>query len=453
MPESFDLVVIGSGVAASSIVGRCRDAGWSVAIVDELPLGGTCVLRGCDPKKVLMGAADLVDGVRLMEGAGGLRGTPTIDWPALMAFKRGFTDPVPAERERSYAAAGITVVRGHARFTGEARLDVGGRTLEARHVVLATGAIPRPLGIPGAELVASSTDFLSLPELPRRLLFVGGGYVSFELAHIARRAGAAVTIAGRGRPLKQFEPDLVARLVEHTRALGIDVQLGPDVVAVARRDDGALAVTLRGDGGERSVVADLVVHGGGRVPNSAGLALATAHVASDETGAILVDDYLRSRTNPRVWAAGDVASMAPGKRPLTPVAGYEGGLVASNLLDGPRHARVYRAIASVVFTIPALAGVGRTEAEAARDGLDVRVSAGDTSGWYNNRRLRQPVAGYKVLIDKKSERIVGAHLLGPHVEEAMNLFVLAMRHDLPASALREMQYAYPSASSDISYMV
>jgi glutathione reductase (NADPH) len=224
------------------------------------------------------------------------------------------------------------------------------------------------------------------------------------------------------------------------------------VTAVARRG-AAFDVTLRGDGGERTVTVDLVVHGGGRVPNTAGLDLEIAHIQTDRSGAIAVDDQLRSRSNPRVYAAGDVASAAPGKLPLTPVASYEGGLVAANLLDGDRHTRSYRAIPSVVFTIPPLVGVGRTEAEAARDGLDVRVSAGDTAGWYSNRRLRETAAGYKVLIDKKTDRIIGAHLLGPHAEETINLFVLAMRNDLPARALREMQYAYPSASSDLSYML
>jgi glutathione reductase (NADPH) len=408
-------------------------------------------LRGCDPKKVLVGVAELVDWIRRMRGHG-VSEEIDIDWPELMRFKRTFTDPVPQSRDEAYARAGITTIHGRARFLDGERIVVNDRVLHGLHFVVAAGAKPRRLDISGEAHVATSTDFLTLEQLPPRILFIGAGYISFEFAHVARRAGAAVTIVGRGMPLGHFDRDLVARLVEHTRGLGIDVRPDTDVVAVERTGDGC-EVTIRTSEGTQSIQADLIVHGGGRVPNTDGLDLAAAGVATDEGGGVRVNEYLQSETNPRVYAAGDVVAAAPGKLPLTPVAGYEGGLVAANLLDGNRHQRAYRAIPSVVFTIPPLALVGKTETDAKRAELDVRVQSGNTDGWYSNRRVREQAAMYKVIIDKKTDRIVGAHLLGPHAEETINLFALAIRHDIPAAELKHMQYAYPSASSDIAYMV
>jgi glutathione reductase (NADPH) len=454
MNDSFDLVVIGTGTAGATPAQRCRQAGWNVAIVDEAPYGGTCALRGCDPKKVLVGAADALDWVRRMQ-THGLRGEPTIDWPALQRFKRSFTDPVPQNRARGYEEAGIVTLHGRARFVDGERIAVEDRVLEARHIVIAAGARPRPLGIPGEAHVATSTDFLALGELPRRIVFIGAGYIAFEFAHVARRAGAEVTLVGRSAPLAHFDRDLVDALVAHTRELGIDVRLDRAVTAVAGAA-GGFTVTLDGGGSggaSDTVAADLVVHAGGRVPATDGLDLAAGGVASDRHGGVVVNDYLQSDTNPRVYAAGDVVAPAPGKMPLTPVAGYEARLVATNLVEGNRGKRQYRAVPSVVFTIPPLALVGKTEAEASKEGLDVRVHSADTSGWYTNRRVAEKTARYKVLIDKKSDRIVGAHLLGPHAEDIINMFALAMRNDIPARELADMQYAYPSGSSDIPYMV
>ena len=210
-----------------------------MAIIDELPFGGTCQLRGCDPKKVLRRGAEVVDAARLMHGKGiadpGLR----IDWPSLMRFKRSFTDPVPANKEKRFADKGIATYKGTARFVAEDAIEVGGERLQARHLVIASGAEPVPLLIPGAENVTTSDRFLELEELPRRLLFIGGGYVSFEFAHIAARADAEVVVLDRGeRPLKAFDPDLVAKLLERTRALGIDFRAQAAVEAIERTEDG-----------------------------------------------------------------------------------------------------------------------------------------------------------------------------------------------------------------------
>ena len=448
MPDPFDLIVVGTGSAGAGAAHRCRKAGWRVAVVDELPYGGTCALRGCDPKKVLVGAADLLDWQRRMTDHG-VAGDARIDWPALMRFKRSFTDPVPAQREAAYAKAGITVVHGRARFTGPDRLEVNGDTYQARHFLLAVGARPRPLDFAGAERLVSSTDFLELDRLPRRVAFVGAGYISFEFAHVAQRAGAEVTVIGRGRPLPQFAPALVERLVRYTCDLGITLRLATEVTAI--EEGGGGGIVVRTDRGE-PVAADVAVHGAGRVAATEGLALDAANVATDARGAVDVNEYLRSTTNPRVYAAGDAAAR-PGSLPLTPVAGYEGGIVASNLLEGDHRTPEYRGIPSVVFTIPPLARVGLTEVEAQREGLDVEVKRRETSDWYTNRRVAERCAMFETLVERGTDRIVGAHLLGPHADDVINLFGLAIRQDLGATDLRHQLYAYPTAGSDVAYMV
>src|SRR6184192_142919 len=214
MAKQFDVVAIGTGAAASAVASRCRAAGWQVAIIDSRPFGGTCALRGCDPKKVLVGAAEAVDHSRRMLGKG-VAGQPVLEWGELIGFKRMFTEPVPKSREKSFARAGIEAFRGRARFLDAHRLDVDGNVLESRFVLLAVGATPERLGIPGEEHVATSTEFLDLNRLPSRIVLIGGGYIAAEFAHVAARAGAAVTILQRAdRMLTRFDPDLVDWLVE-----------------------------------------------------------------------------------------------------------------------------------------------------------------------------------------------------------------------------------------------
>ena len=181
MTQKFDVIVIGTGSAASAVASRSRKAGWQVAIVDSRPYGGTCALRGCDPKKVLVGAAESVDWIHRMKGKGIQAAKLQIDWPELMRFKRSFTEPVPKRREEEFAKAGIAAFQGRARFTGPTTVRVGEETLVGRYAVIATGQCPADLEIPGAEHLTTSDRFLDLDELPKRILFIGGGYIAFEL--------------------------------------------------------------------------------------------------------------------------------------------------------------------------------------------------------------------------------------------------------------------------------
>ena len=421
-------------------------------MIDDQPFGGTCGNRGCDPKKVLVGAAEVVSWHRRMRDYG-VAGDASIDWPALMRFKRSFTEPVPAEREARFQKAGIETLHGEARFIAEDRIAIDGRELTATHVVIATGASPRQLGIPGEMHVITSTEFMELNELPRRILFVGAGYISLEFAHLAHHAGAQVIVLGRGTPLPSFDEALVDRLLQHSRDIGIDVRLDHSVTAVEHvPGSGVFRVCVGHGSSMQQIETDLVVHGAGRVPNSARLHPAAGHVELEHHGTIRVNEFLQSVSNPRVYAAGDVVSL-PGSIPLTPVAGHEGSVVATNLLDGNSSRPDYRGTASVVFTLPALASVGLTEKAARAKGMQVRVATGDTTQWFTNRRVREPVGMFKTIIDERTDRVVGAHILGGHGEEVINLFAMAIRFDIPVPELKKMIYAYPTGSSNMQYML
>src|SRR5215470_10579673 len=283
MERHYDLVVVGTGVT-SAVVSRCREAGWTVAVVDSRPFGGTCALRGCVPKKILVSSAEAVHGARDLADKGVPAATLTIEWPALMRFKRSLVDPTPARTERTWAQMGIEQFHGRARFVGPATLAVGDDRLTGRRVVIAAGAIPAPLKFSGADLLTTSEQFLNLDRLPPSLVFVGGGYISFEFAHVAARAGARVTILHRGaRPLEGFDPDLVALLVQHTRALGVRVELATEVCGLEPAGPGVRVRALTA-GQERRFAADLAVHAAGRVPEIDDLALDTAGVAREQRG-------------------------------------------------------------------------------------------------------------------------------------------------------------------------
>lgn len=449
MKRHFDLVVIGTGAAGSVPAHKCRADGWQVAVIDELPYGGTCALRGCDPKKVLVGAGELTEWSRRMH-AHGVSGELQIRWPELIQFKKTFTEPVPAQREESFKAKGIETFHGPAKFIDGATVQVGDSFLTGRYVHIATGAKPAPLKIPGEELLATSTQFLELPHLPRRILFVGGGYISFEFSHLAARAGAETRILHRGpTPLVGFDPDLVHQLVAATRAAGIDVMLNSPARAIHRNGDGFIVEAGTGDS-PTTFEADLIVHGAGRVPAVASLDLQAAGVRYGANG-VTVNEHLQSVSNNFVYAAGDAADT-PGF-PLTPVAAMEGHVVAANLLKGNSRTAEYRSMPSVVFALPPLARVGLLEAEARSKGLRFKVNAGDTSQWYSSRRVAERVSGYKILVEEDTDRILGAHLLGKDAEDVINVFALAIQTDIKAATLRHMLFSYPSRCSDIPYML
>lgn len=446
---TYDLIVIGTGTAATVTAMGCRKAGWSVAVIDHQSFGGTCALRGCDPKKMLIAATEVIDGFERMGGIDTVKGGVHIDWAALQRHKRSFTDPVPGRREQAYAKQGIDAYHGRARFSGPDTVVVDGKTFKAKHVVIASGAEPVRLPIKGAEHLALSADFLNLESLPDRITLVGGGYIGFEFAHIAARAGAKVTIINRGKqPLTGFDPDLVNMLVERTRALGVDVRLGHEVQAVRERDDG-FEVEAQGPDGRIVIETELAIHSGGRAPALEALDLDAAGIMHDK-GRLTLDETFRSTSNPAVYAAGDAAG---GPLRLTPVAALEAHAVIDNLLENKGSTVDYTGIPSAVFTLPPLARVGLLEAEARAQGLAFRVKHESVPDWYTARRVNEPCYGFKVLAEEGSGRILGAHLIGPDATEVINLFAFAMRSGLTADAIRHATFTYPTAASDIESML
>ena len=448
MERQFDLVVVGTGVT-SAVASRCREAGWTVAVIDSRPFGGTCALRGCVPKKILVGAAEAVQAARDLGGQGVRAEGVTLAWPELMRFKRSMVDPTPERVEQAWAQAGVEPFHGRARFVDPTTLAIGEDRLVGRRILLAAGAKPAPLPFAGAERLTTSEEFLNLDRLPSRLVFVGGGYISFEFAHVAARAGAEVTILHRAtRPLEAFDPDMVDLLVKRTRELGIRVELDTEVRGV---DAAAGGVVVRGrqNGGERRFEADLAVHGAGRVPDIDDLDLDVAGVKRDKRG-VIVNQFLQSVSNPAVYAGGDAAANGP---KLTPKADHDVLVLTANLLQGNHRSPNYEGIASAVFTVPPLASSGLSDAAARTRGLRFRTNRQDTSGWFNTRRVGETVSGFKVLIEEETDRVLGAHLLGPHADEVINLFAVAIRLGLQADALKETLYAYPTYGSDIRFML
>ncbi len=450
MNQSFDLIVIGTGSVGGTVSHRLKSKGWAVAIVDKRPFGGTCALRGCDPKKVLVGAAESVDWAQRMQGRGIAGDEVLIDWPALMRFKRTFTDTVPASREKSYQRAGIAAYHGIATFLDPHTVRVGEDVLTGRYVVIAAGARPQTLHIPGEQHLTTSEQFLELETLPKRLVFVGGGYIAAEFAHLAARAGAKATIIHRGpRPLERFDPDLVAQWQQATEDSGITLELNTAVEALEKQGNRLIVHASRG-GEKFTYEADAVVHAAGRVPELDDLDLAKGEVAAGERG-VIVNEYLQSVSNPAVYAGGD--SAATNGLPLTPVAGLDGEVIASNLVDGNAWKPDYTIVPTVAFSIPPLASVGLGEEAARQQGLRFTVKHEDTSDWYSSHRIGNKYSSYKILIEERTGRILGAHVFGPHADDVINLFALAMHAGMTAREVRSVLYAYPSVSGDITYMV
>ncbi len=448
MSTTVDIIIIGSGVAAQAIAYRCSEAGRSVMVIDSRPFGGTCELRGCEPKKIFVNAADLVDWSRRMQGKG-IAAATAISWPDLQRYKRSFTDSVPASIEQSFQKAGIQARHGRAHFVDKTTLQVGDETITGHFIILTNGMRHAPLNMPGEEHLITSTQFMELEELPKRIVFVGGGYIGFEFTHVAARAGAEVHVLYRGdRPLSKFDPDMVAELVQATQELG--VKLHPNTSPKAVKKHGEHFHVLANQGSQEvDIEADLVVHAAGRVPEIEDLNLEAAGVKY-EKGGITVNEYLQSVSNPAVYAAGDV--VASGNLPLTPVASMQGEIVTDNVLNGNQHTPNYEGIPSVVYTIPPLARVGLDEDTAQEQGLKFTTHKEDTSSWYSSRRVAIPHSGFKVLIEDDTQHILGAHLFGWHADETINIIALAIRNKLPASALKDMVYTFPTSASDLNSM-
>jgi glutathione reductase (NADPH) len=448
MERAFDVAVIGSGSAGTSAAMALRKAGRSVTVIDERPFGGTCALRGCDPKKVLVAAARALDQAERYADLGIFRSAPALDWGALMRFKATFTDPVPQQREHEYTQAGIVPMRGHARFIDEQTLALGDDRIRAAHFVIASGA--KELHVAqGDDCLLTAETFLDLPRLPKSLLSIGGGYIAFELAHVAACAGSRVSILNDSdTPLHGFDPDLVEKLLQLTRSAGIEIHLQTRVESAERTEQGVVLNAHTKDG-PRRFQAEEAILAAGRVPDLDALDLEGARIERTKKG-VKVDRYLQSVSNPRIYAAGDAADG--GGLPLTPVAGYEGGIAAANILNPQSRSVDFRGLVSMVYTLPTLGSVGLSEAQAHEAGIEVNVHSGDMSDWYSTRHLGARAAFYKCIVEKRTGKIAGVAVLGPNAEEHLNVFSLAIRYGLTRDQIADTLFGYPTASSDLEYI-
>lgn len=447
----FDLIVIGSGPSASTVAKKSCANGKRVAVIEAREFGGTCALRGCNPKKVYTNAANLVDSARGAQGKlvefEGLR----INWQNLLDFKREFTQPVAEKTEGAYQERGIRTYSGSASFSGPNSVRVGDNRLTAQRIFVGVGAYPRPLEIPGGENAVLSDEFLELSTLPERVVFIGGGYISMEFAGVAARYGCRATVLQRGtQVLQPFDPDLVAQLVAYSAERNLKVNVDSTVTAIEEGHDHSMVVKYETSQGTKSISADLVIHGASRVPNLVDLNLEAGKVEYGDNG-IKVDAYMQSVSNPVVFAAGDCVDS--GQPRLTPTANEEARIVVQNLFASkPSHRPDYGIIPRVAFTVPSIAAIGLSHSEV-QESHNVEVRHADTSARGSTRKSGQSCAGYKVLVDKETDLILGAHLLGPGAEETINLFALAMKHRLTATDIKSTLFAFPTFGSAIRRMV
>jgi len=439
--NDFDVIVIGTGTSGSNAAYKCRKAGMNVAVIEQGPLGGTCANRGCDPKKILYGAAQVAEISRALEDV--FRFPLEVDWTRLIKFKKTFTDPVSEKRKQSFKDNDIKVFYGTASFEGRTELSVNGKKLSAGRIVIATGSRPGKIGIPGEEYITTSDIFMETERLPGEIVFIGGGYISFEFAHIASRCGARVKILQKDKdPLKKFDRDIVVMLLEASRAAGIEFipETRPESL---EKKNGRIHIKT----GNGEYICDMAIHGAGRVPDIEMLKLEKAGIKADH--GIKVNSFLQSVSNPSIYAVGDAASIG---QPLTPVASLQGKIAAYNIINGNKKTMDYSMVPSVVFTLPPMASVGMTESQAVEKKIKYTKKILDTTGWYNSRRLGFKKTGFKILKDG-SGKIIGASILYPGAEDIIDVLTLAIKTGASREDIMDMAFSYPSFTSDIKYMI
>ncbi|EOH89584.1 dihydrolipoyl dehydrogenase family protein [Enterococcus villorum] len=438
--KKYDEIVIGSGVAGLSAAYGLKEAGKQVLVIEENLWGGTCPNRGCDPKKILLNGLETKKRVEQLLGKGFSK-VPLVDWQALQAFKRTFTDPVSKNRQAELASADIDYLSGKAHFINEHTIVVGEETITATHFVLATGQRPAILPIEGNQYLQTSTDFLSLTELPEEIIFIGAGYVAFELAMIAHAAGSKVTIVHHNqRPLKAFEEKLVKQLVEQMERAGIQFVFDFDSQRIVKVDD---RYQLQSQ--IKELQADAIFCATGRQPNIERLNLEAANVEVNKQG-IVVNEYLQT-TNPIIFACGDIVARTEPK--LTPVATFEGNYIADYLTKNSAEKISYPNIPTIVFTSPKLAQVGIIKNQLTEKHQLEEI---DMTSWFTYRRENEPIARAQLIYDTKGY-LVGASVLSEHADDLINTLNLLINQKMRKKDLTQMIMGYPTLASDLSYLL
>jgi glutathione reductase (NADPH) len=442
MPEfDYDLFVIGAGSGGVRASRVAAGFGARVAIGEQYRVGGTCVIRGCIPKKLLVYAAHFREDFADAAGFGWSVGEPEFSWSRLIANKNAEIARLESVYVGLLEKAGVAILRGTARIVDAHAVEVDGRRITAKYILVATGARPSLPRIPGAELAITSNEAFELSALPRRILIVGGGYIAVEFAGIFNGLGSEVTLSYRGAQiLRGFDDDVRHHLAAEMAKRGIRILLHIAVEGIERRADGALVARFA-DGSR--VECDAVMYATGRVPNTRDLGLEEAGAELGENGEVVVDKYSASSA-PSVYAVGDVTDRVN----LTPVAIREGQAVALTLFGGSPTPIDHIDVPTAVFSQPPVGTVGLTEGEAKEQFAEVEIYTAVF------RPLKATLSGrdertlMKLVVDAASQRVVGAHMVGPDAPEVIQGVGIAVKAGLKKAEFDATVGIHPTAAEE-----
>jgi glutathione reductase (NADPH) len=442
MSHDFDLVTIGAGSGGVAATRRAAALGAKCAIVEARGVGGTCVLRGCVPKKLLAYAASFGEAFDDAVGFGWTVEARRHDWAELVARKNHEIARLGAVYVKNLERSGVEIVRGRATLEDAHTVDVGGRRLTARHVLVATGARPHvPTDVPGHERFVTSDDALDFPRLPLRLVVLGAGYIGVELASIFHGLGSAVTLLARSaNVLPAFDDDVRAALADALAKRGVAVRTSTTVTRLEPRGDACIIHTSAG----APIEADAVLAATGRWPNSAGLGLERLGVHLDARGAIPVDAASRTAID-GIWAIGDVT----GRLALTPVAIAEGRAFAETAFGTPPPPIDYVHVPTAVFSSPPVGCVGLTEARARERGFDVAVYKTSFRPMKHALSGRDERTMMKLVVDAGSDRVLGCHMVGADAPEIAQAVAIAVVCGATKAQLDRTVALHPTTAEEL----
>jgi len=441
---NYDLLVIGAGSGGVRAARIASGLGAKVAIVEEHRIGGTCVVRGCVPKKLLVYGAHFAEDLEDARRFGWQLAGASFDWPTLRDNVLAEVTRLSGLYRQTLETHKVDIFEGHAAITGPNSAQIGGHKVNAKFILIATGARPQLAQVPGIEHAITSNEVFHLDKLPERILIAGGGYIANEFAGIFNELGSKVTVVNRGdQILRSYDAQIRDRLLQISMSKGIQFLFNSPLKSIERRANGVLDVRL----GDTTVECDAMLCAVGRVPNTERLGLDIAGVELDANGAVKVDDYSRS-TCPSIYAVGDVTNRVQ----LTPVAIREGQAFAETVF-GNRPTKVdYNCIPSAVFSHPPLAGVGLTEAQARSRLGPVKIYTSDFRPMKNVLANRNERALFKLVVDETDDRIVGAHMIGPDAPEILQPLAVAVKARLRKSQLDECVAIHPTMAEELVLM-
>lgn len=414
----FELIVIGAGSGGVRASRMAAKYGAKVAIVEENGVGGTCVLRGCIPKKLLVYASKFSEDFEDAHAFGWDEARLTFDWPRLIASKDKEISRLNGVYIKLLRESGVALIEGRARVTGPTSVEVNGNTLRAKTLLIATGSKPMLPGVSGIEHAITSNEAFHLESLPERIVIAGGGYIAVEFAGIFNGMGSEVTLLIRGeRLLRGFDEDLRQALGEQMSVKGITIH-GSRHIGEIERERGALKIdTAEGD----SFAADAVMFATGRAPNTAGLGLEEIGVKLDMTGAVVVDEYSRTSV-PGIYAVGDVTA----RKMLTPVAIAEGSAFAETVFNNNPKRMDYRLVPAAVFSQPPIGTVGLTESEARKKHRKVDIYRSQFRPLKHTLSGREVRSLMKLVVDGETDRVLGCHMVGEDAPEIVQGLAIAL---------------------------